>query len=292
MGVNANETDDSASSSGAAYVFVRQNGIWSQQAYLKASNTDESDRFGGAVAISEDTVVVGSRREASNASGLGGDQSNNAALSSGAAYVFVRQNGIWSQQAYLKASNAEPNDNFGDVVAVSADTVVVGARNESSGATGANGNQSDNSVLLSGAVYVFVRLNGTWSQQAYLKASNTEQADFFGTSAAISGDVVVVGAPNNDGAGRGLNGDRSGGLRNTGAAYVFVRQDGIWSQRVYLKASHPTVEGNFGFDVGVSGELIAVGTIGDASNAVGINGDPTDTSAADSGAVYTFAPSL
>ena len=83
---------------------------------------------------------------------------------------------------------------FGASVAISGDTVVVGAHWEDSNATGVNGNQSDNSAANSGAAYVFIRSGTTWSQQAYLKASNTEAGDGFGHSVAISGDTVVVGA--------------------------------------------------------------------------------------------------
>ena len=98
-----------------------------QQAYLKASNTDASDLFGYSVAISDDTVVVGSQTEDSNATGINGDQSNNARVDSGAVYVFTRSGTTWSQQAYLKASNTGRGDIFGYSVAISGDTLVVGA---------------------------------------------------------------------------------------------------------------------------------------------------------------------
>ncbi len=117
-----------------------------QQAYLKASNTDVDDYFGITVAVSGDTVVVGANRERSNATGVNGNGSDNSALFAGAAYVFVRSGTSWTQQAYLKASNTGAGDNFGRSVAVSGDTVVVGAEGEDSSATGVNGNQSDNSA--------------------------------------------------------------------------------------------------------------------------------------------------
>ena len=98
----------------------------SQQAYLKASNTGAADAFGYSVAISGDTVVVGAIREDSKATGVNGDQTDNSAPGSGAAYVFVRGGGIWSQQAYLKASNTDSGDQFGISLAISGDTVVVG----------------------------------------------------------------------------------------------------------------------------------------------------------------------
>ncbi len=87
-----------------------------------------SDQFGYAVAVSGDTVVVGALLEDSNATGVNGDQADNSAIDSGAAYVFTRTGGVWSQQAYLKASNTGAGDQFGWAVAVSGDTVVVGAQ--------------------------------------------------------------------------------------------------------------------------------------------------------------------
>ncbi len=117
-----------------------------QQAYLKASNTDTDDLFGTSVAVSGDTVVVGAPGESSNATGVNGDQTNNSALNSGAAYVFVRNGTTWTQQAYLKASNTDPGDSFGVSVAISGDTVVVGADHEDSNATGINGDQTNNNA--------------------------------------------------------------------------------------------------------------------------------------------------
>ena len=129
------------------------------------------------MAVSGDTVVVGAHGEDSSATGVNGNQSDNSAADAGAAYVFVRSGTTWSQQAYLKASNTGAGDYFGCSVAVSGDTVVVGAYGEDSSATGVNGNQADNSATDAGAAYVFVRSGTTWSQQAYLKASNTGADD-------------------------------------------------------------------------------------------------------------------
>jgi hypothetical protein len=103
-----------------------------------------------------------------------------------------------SQQAYLKASNTGQHDQYGLVTAISGDTIVVGALFEDSNATGVNGNEADNSTSDSGAAYVFTRSGTSWSQQAYLKASNTGASDQFGNSVAISGDTIVVGALGED----------------------------------------------------------------------------------------------
>src|SRR5207253_708201 len=122
---------------GAAYVFVRNGTNWTQQAYLKASNSDREDFFGSSVAISGDTIVVGAPYEDSSASGVNGDQGNyNFGVEFGAAYVFVRNGTTWSQQAYLKASNPDVNDSFGYSVAICSNTVVVGAKEEWSNAIG------------------------------------------------------------------------------------------------------------------------------------------------------------
>jgi hypothetical protein len=151
-----------------------------QEAYLKASNTDAEDNFGAsqddywgyykkAVAISGDTLVVGACKEDSSATGVNGDQTDNSATDAGAVYVFIKDESGWSQQAYLKASNAEAGDLFGQSLAIEGNTIVIGSPKEDSNATGVNGNQSNNSSANSGAAYVFVRSGTTWSQQAYLK---------------------------------------------------------------------------------------------------------------------------
>src|SRR5262249_4642758 len=138
-----------------------------------------------------------------------GDQNNDTALYSGAAYVFVRSGTTWTQEAYLKASNTGADDEFGDSVSVSGDTVVVGAPSESSIATGVNGDQNDNSASASGAAYVFVRTGTTWTQQAYLKASNTDAFDQFGWSVSASGDTVLVAARAETSSATGVNGDQN-----------------------------------------------------------------------------------
>ncbi len=164
-GVDGDETNDGATNSGAVYVFARgTGGAWTQQAYLKASNTDADpefaeDFFGLSVAISADgnTLAVGATREDSVATGVNGDETDNSARFAGAVYVFTRDTGgVWTQQAYVKASNTDAVDFFGRSVALSADgnTLATGAFFENSGATGVNGNQFDNTALNAGAAYV------------------------------------------------------------------------------------------------------------------------------------------
>jgi FG-GAP repeat len=292
-GVNGNQADNSAVNAGAAYVFVRSGGVWSQQAYLKASNTGAGDYFGGSVAIDGDTLVVGAGGEASAATGVNGNQADNTAAGSGAAYVFARSGTVWTQQAYLKASNTDIADEFGLSVAISGDTVVVGALHEASAATGVNGNQADNSASEAGAAYVFVRSGTVWTQQAYLKASNmaTGENDF-GFSVAISGDTVVVGAPGEESAATGVNGNQADNTApGAGAAYVFVRSGGVWSQQAYLKASNTDAGDDFGIGVAIAGDTVVVGADQEASAATGVAGNQADNSAANAGAAYVFVRS-
>jgi len=291
-GVNGNQADDSAGGAGAAYVFVRSGTVWTQQAYLKASNTGTADNFGASAAISGDTVVVGAPREASAATGVNGNQMDNTASEAGAAYVFVRSGTVWSQQAYLKASNtATGENNFGRSVAISADTVVVGAPGEESAATGVNGNQADSSAAGAGAAYVFVRSGTIWTQQAYLKASNTGAGDDFGIGVAVSGDTVVVGADQEASAATGVDGNQADNSAvNAGATYVFVRSGTVWSQQAYLKASNTDAGDYFGSPV-ISGDTVVVGVFSEASAATGVNGNQADDSAVNAGAAYVFARS-
>ena len=287
-GVDGNQADNSATNSGAAYVFVRDGTTWTQQAYLKASNTAANDQFGWSVAIFGDTIVVGANLEDSNATGVGGNEADNSASAAGAAYVFVRSGTTWSQQAYLKASNTAGNDQFGTTVAISGDTVVVGAPGEDSNATGVDGNQADNSASASGAGYVFVRSGTTWSQEAYLKASNTGAADQFGSSSAIAGDTLLVGSPGEDSNATGIDGNQaSNSASASGAAYVFVRS-GTWSQQAYVKASNTGVDDAFGSSVSISGDTALVGAIQEDSNATGVNGNQANNTETNSGAAYVF----
>jgi len=301
MGIGGLETDDSATNSGAVYVFVHDGaGAWSQQAYVKASNTGVGDELGISVALSEDgnTLAVGAHGEDSDAVGIGGNQNDNSADDSGAAYVFVRDGaGVWSQQAYVKASNTEHGDAFGASVALSGDgnTLAVSAVWEDSIGTGIGSDQADDNADDSGAVYVFVRDGaGTWSQQAYVKASNTEADDQFGTSVALSGDgnTLAVGAHGEDSNAMGIGGEQaSNSASDAGAVYVFVRDaTGAWSQRAYVKASNTGASDCFGHGVALSGagNTLAVGVHHEDGNATGIGGNQADNSAHDSGAVYLY----
>ncbi len=281
-GANANVV------SGAAYVFTRSGTIWSQQAYVKASNTGVGASFGLSIALAGDTMVVGADGERSAAIGINGDQTDTTAPNAGAAYVFTRSGTTWSQQAYLKASNTRRDANFGHSVAMFGETLAVGSYLESSGATGVDGDQSDTSAAQAGAVYMFERTGTEWRQRAYIKASNTRITGSFGNAVALEGNTLVVGGYGDRSNAIGINGDQSNSsLIQSGAVYVFERNGATWSQRSYLKASNNGIaRAYFGWSLALSEGRLAVGSWGESSNATGINGDQTDRSLAGAGAVY------
>ena len=146
----------------------------------------------------------------------GGDNDSGMNTSAGAAYVFVRNGNTWTQQAYIKASNAGKEDWFGSRLAMSGDgnTIAVGSQLEDSAAKGINGKQNDESAQEAGAVYIFTRTGTTWSQQYYLKGSNTEAFDEFGSSMSLSrdGKLIAVGARNEASAAKGRR-TSAGGVR-------------------------------------------------------------------------------
>ena len=277
-GVDSDQSDNSAPGAGAAYVFVRDaTGVWTQQAYIKTSNHAALDYFGHSVALTGDLLAVGAERQGNY---------------HGAVYVFARSaSKEWSQEAFLKASDPDENDDFGTSVAISGGSLAVGAGWEDSGSTGVDGDERNRDAPGSGAVYVFERDHvGRWTQETYIKASNTEYMDAFGRSVALSGNVLVVGASAEDSSAIGINGDHADNNASaSGAVYVFMRNTaGRWSQQAYVKASNTGIQDGFGRSIAIDGGTVAVSSIGEASAATGIEGDQSDESAASAGAIYVF----
>ncbi|MBK7858944.1 MAG: cadherin-like beta sandwich domain-containing protein [Archangiaceae bacterium] len=271
------------SGGGAVYVFARSGGAWVQQARLTGAYTEAGDSFGAAVALSADgsTLATSAPHESSSATGVNGNENNNSAASAGAVYVFTRSGSTWARQAFLKASNAEADDQFGFEVRLSADgnLLVTSAYGEDSG-----GGQSGNAQSDAGAVYAFVRNGSTWSQNAYLKAPVPHADDSFGYALAVdpAGTVLAVGAVGDDGA-----------AGAAGAVYVFQRTATSWTTPWTLRATNAGAGDGFGSSVAFdgSGTLLAIGAVGEASNARGVDGDMGNESMEGAGAVYLFSRS-
>lgn len=204
--------------------------VWSQctpaeQLNLVAGDAMPNDRFGTAVAIDGDTLVIGSRFDSHVGSGNGGS-----------AYVFVRSDGGWTLQAKLTVAGISTGAQLGNAVSISGDTAVIGALADDQ----AGGEDA-------GAAYVFVRTGTTWTQQAMLVANGDVGSDLFGASVAVSGDSAFIGAPYDD----------SGGP-DAGAAYVFVRSGTSWS--LQTKLLPPSANDLFGYSVAMSGATAVVGS--------------------------------
>lgn len=219
---------------GSAYVYTRSNGTWSQQQKLTASDAGREDRFGVSVAIDQSTIIVGAY----------GD-THSSQTEPGSAYVFTKGNSTWSEQQKLTPSNPSGYMDFGFGVAVDADTAVVGA--ESADYNGISG---------AGAVYVYTRNNGTWSEQQVVNAPDAATYDGFGESVAVFGDTLTAGAP----------ADEHGGAKEAGSAYVFTRNSGAWSHQEKLTASDASPRANFGKSIAADQDTLLVGAHSDKAS--------------------------
>ncbi|KAB2964258.1 MAG: hypothetical protein F9K16_04700 [Thermoanaerobaculia bacterium] len=223
--VGASQDSEHGEMSGAAYVFERQGSTWAQTHKLAADDgLVPGYQFGFSVSVSGDTIAVSGRPEVSSDP------------YSGSAYVFECGDGGWARTPLLASGRMEW-DYFGSSISISGDTVVVGARNDNEGR---------------GAGYVFVRSGDAWVQQARLTADDGETGDQLGRSVAVSGDLVALGAAQDDDLGF-----------NSGAAYVFARTGETWSQEAKLTASDGGDYDYFGWAIALSGDLLAVGAFGE-----------------------------
>lgn len=295
--VNGDQTLNGATDAGAAYVFVRSGTQWSQQAYVKASNTDPGDAFGYSLALSGNgnTLVVGAPWEDGGEPGVGGNQQSDGTHKAGAVYVFSRNGAGWSTPIYVKASNPGGRNWFGWSVAVAGDghTFAVGAPDEDGAASGVGGDQQATGRSHSGAVYVFAQSGASWTQAAYVKAGNPDSDDEFGWALSLNdaGDTLAVGARGESSNARAIGGNS---LDNTaplaGAAYVFRRTASAWGQQAYVKATNADAGDLFGSAVALSsdGNTLTVGAPGEASSATGIGGNQIDNSLFGAGAAYLY----
>lgn len=244
-------SDDNGFASGSVYVFVRAGDAWTEQAKILPSDGAASQEFGRSVAISGNTALLSARGDGE----LGDD--------AGAAYIFVRSGSGWEEEAKLTASDGAGGAEFGQSVALSAgtqetiDTALVGAH-------GLNAN--DDAM---GSAYVFVRAGGVWSEQAKLLPASKDENDRFGYRVALSGDTALVGAY--------LDSENGVGA---GAAFVFVRSGGSWTERAKLTASDASYGDHFGSHLGMSGNRVLIAASEDDDNGY------------QSGSAYVFQGSL
>ncbi|PLY10169.1 MAG: hypothetical protein C0624_02440 [Desulfuromonas sp.] len=219
----------------AAILLLLESNAWSNTIVapvkLMAPDSEQADYFGTSVDISGDTAVVGAD----------GDDDNG--YNAGAAYVYIRQaDGSWLEHAKLLAADGSDGDHFGWSVAISGDTLIIGAYGD------------DDNGFSSGSAYVFARQPaGSWTETAKLTAADGAGSDFFGFAVDLSGDTAVIGA----------YGDDDKGLWS-GSAYIFSRQpEGTWAEEAKLLAPGGFGSDYFGFSVSISGDRAAIGSFGD-----------------------------
>jgi len=228
----------------------------SEVAYLKAGSPSESDLMGTAIDLDGDTLVVATYLDDSSATRIDGDEANDDARDTGAAYVYVRNGGGWTRQAYLKASDAMPNDRMGGQAAISGDTLVLGALS-------ADASGISSIAPRPGHARVFVRSGGMWKEQAKLSPKDGTAADWFGYGVSIEGDTIVVGAPH-----------FGGRADSGGTAYVFTRTGETWTEVSTVRPRNPVASSMFGSNVAIRGDTLLVAAEQEASG---------------QGAVYVFA---
>ena len=277
---------DSRFTTGAVWVYVKRDGIWQLQEFIKAAQPGESDLFGASLALSHDgnSMAVGAPLEGNR--------------DDGAVHLFRRDAaGRWALADHIKASNAAAAGSiFGTAVQLSADgrMLAVGASGDSSADCRINGNQQDNSQPGNGAVYVFERTpQDRMQQSAYIKACDRPGVNGFGQNMAMTpaGDLLVVGAPGDDA--ELLSCDNVPGSQLVGRVYVIARSGAGWVRSGALGASNPAPFDVFGSDVKMSadGSTLAIGAAGAAGeNGGGTGVDPPqdDHSGFVAGAIYVF----
>ena len=228
--------------SGAAYIFEqREDTTWVEVAKLSDGETASEDQFGVSVAISGNLAISGAQ------------QDDDVAPNAGAAYIFERSSTLWLQRAKLIADDAKAGDLFGNAVAMSGDTVLIGAAGV------------DDAGPDAGAAYIFIRSGAEWMQQAKLIGADIGIFDRFGTTVALHENTAVVGASGKDEAGA-----------DSGAVYVFVQNGAVWTQQTKLTHLDAVPGDEFGFSVAINGDTLLVGA------------HLSDSAGPDSGAVYLF----
>ena len=288
-------------------VFIKGAGDWEFEETLIPSSAGYQDRFGESIAVNVDCtrIAIGSPGEDSAATGIDGDAFDNSLFNTGAVYIFDKLLGNWEESAYIKARVTDQYDYFGWSLDLSddGDVLAVGAFSEDSNAEGVGGNENNDLTYNSGAAYIFTYEGSQWIQQAYIKSTNTGQLPEytvlydheFGRSVAISGDgkILLVGSPLEQGGSAGMNQDiRNFGLFDSGAAFTYVYENGLWVEGDYIKANNPDGADRFGSSVSVDyeGKNLLIGAIGEEGGDPGINGDAADNTSYAAGAAYLFSP--
>ena len=240
--IGAHLVDGDGTDRGAVYVFTVSGTTWSEQQKLTASDTADEDYFGKSVAISGDTIVVGAEEE------------DEAGTDAGAVYIYTLSGTTWVEQQKIVASGTENYDRFGVPVAIHEDTIIVGAYKEDTGGDSA------------GSAYIFTRTDSVWTEQQCIQSSDVISGDYFGFSVDVYADTAIVSAYGQD----------TGGSQ-AGAAYIFTRTAGVWTEQQKIQSSDKEASDRFGCSASIHNDTVLVGAYLE---------DPDGVNSA--GSAYTF----
>lgn len=214
---------------GAAYVFARQDGVWTEMQKLVASDGAAMANFGAAVAVAGDTILI---------SAISANVEGNS--NQGAVYVFSGSGSAWTETQKLAANDGISGDAFGNAIKTDGAIALIAAK----GAT-VNGN------TLQGKVYVFTASGGNWTQSQALTADDGASNDLFGTSLALDGKTAIIGAPT-----------LAYNFLHAGWAYVFTASGGTWTQGQKIIPNNSAVSDQFGAAVGLVGDTAIITSTG------------------------------
>ncbi len=275
-----------------AYVYQLVAGSWTLTGILTSeeNNASETDGFGADIDISDDgsLVAIGALKDPYNKAG------DNVGTYAGSVYLFEKISGTWSQKAYLKPDYQDASDVFGKRIDLTPDGryLAVGANGVDSGVTG---DESDNDMSRSGAVYIYENNNGNWGDYTFLQSDYLKVNGCFGGSVALNSDATVLatGAYCDTSRARDINGDQENEAgSDVGAVFIYTRSGTTWTKQAYLKASNASDGDNFGFGISLSGDgdILAVSAYGDQTDEVGILPGTNDESIStpNGGSFYIF----
>lgn len=230
--VGCSYSDDPDTYNGSAYIFVNNNGTWTQQAKLLASDRRRMDRFGAAVGIYGDYAVIGC---------YGADYTLNGTTytNGGAAYVFHFNGTTWGEELRLTPADPSTEMKFGWGVSIYENTILVGTTED----------RYNNTDAIKGAAYAFTLQNGVWSQSAKIVGTDVIDGDNFGCAVSIYKDYAIVGSMEDD--------DRGSA---SGSAYIFKNNNGTWEQQQKLVGANSAAADNFGYSVGIYENMAIVGS--------------------------------
>lgn len=220
-------SEPNGSYTGSATVFTRNGGTWRRDAALTSGELSGVDQFGTAVAVDGDTAVVGAP-----------DNTTENGFKTGSVSVFTRTDGTWTKEATL-LPESDGIDQFGRAAALQSDVAVVGARR-----AGRQGLDE------SGVVFVYRRTGGIWTKEVGLTPGLDNRDDSFGTTLAIDGETLLVGAPT----------EHTAQGPNAGAVYVFTHSNRGWRRQTSLHNGNTAADHQFGTAVAIDGDTALVGT--------------------------------